>query len=486
MVKYSTKKTKVWHWIPPQYYARPKVTVTRKDGTVDDITELASMWEFEDIKTTGIGRFEFRVWNNREQWTGIWSGLEVVYLYCDYAATATTKRFKGYIEKISYNNNMVTVTGRSNAMIEIDKLVTYQAETKECSLIFKDLIDTYGGGSTYTNVSASTTSITVNWYEKPFLDCIKELCDAAGFDAYKDYDDDWHFFEVGSIVNNGEAIVHDYNMLSIDEFADDITFVKNKIIVYGATVDGIQIIKSAKDQTSILAHKERKLIINDDNLTDEIQAQEYADFILLKNKDPPQTGEMTGVMLATIQPGENINLSSPQNNVPPGNYQIISYKHKFDLSKGYTTTVKVNKETRRFSHIISSLINSDNKKNQTSINPEQMENTYNFYFDEDSGTHSNTEIVDGVLKPTAASGTWISDNRELDSNLNEVYPVMIGETLTGALIYISGNKGLAWQLVSNKTKLSISTSAGSNIKVRIVFSNADTQIDSLSIQYKVV
>jgi len=255
MVRHSTRKTKVWHWIPPQYTAKPKVLITRQDGTIDDITAIAINWEFEDGKTTSIGNFKFTVWNNKEQWTDIWTGKEKVELYCDYAATATNKRFKGYIEKVSYNNNQVTVTGRANAQVEIDKLVTYSATTKECSLIFTDLINAYADNTTLTNIDVSTVSMTVNWYEKPFLDCVKELCDSAVFDAYKDHDDEWHFFAVNSRINNTEAIVHNYNMLSIDEFAEDITFVKNKIVVYGAMVDGIQIIKSAKDQTSITTYK---------------------------------------------------------------------------------------------------------------------------------------------------------------------------------------------------------------------------------------
>ena len=485
MPRRSTRKTKAFHWIPPPAMARPKIIVTRSDGTTEDnITDTAVEWEFEDGKTDVIGRFECKLWNNREQWTDIWTGMESVEMYCDYAAAATNKRFKGYIEKVKYHNNMITITGRSNGQVLVDKLVTYQASTKECSLILKAIIDLVNAGVTYTNIKASTKSITVNWYEKPFLDCVKELCDSAGFDAYLDYDDDYHFFEVGTVVNNGEGIVHTYNMISIDEFADDITFVKNKVVVYGAVIDGIQIIKSAKDADSISTYNERKMIVNDDNITDETQAQEYADYLLAKNKDPPQIGEMTSFMLATIQPGENINLSAPTNNVSPGNYQILSYKHKFDTSKGFITTVKVNKEPRRFSHIISSLINANNQKNQTSSNPYAQENTYNFYFNSDSGTHSTTEITDGVLKPTGASGTWISTNRELDTNLYSVSVVIVGETLTGAKIYVSGNNGLGWEEVANKNYLKISSALGAGLKVKVVFSSADTQVNSLSIQYK--
>jgi len=483
MVRPGTKRSKVFHWIPPEFTARPKITVTRSDGTVDDITDELIMFEFEDGKTNVIGRFAFELWNNREQWTDIWNGGEAVKLYIDYASSATTLRFKGYIEKPNYNNNKIKVSGRSNSQILVDKAVTKQYTNIEASVIIIDLIDTYGVDMTTTNVNTTTVFLNINWSEKPFLDCIKEVTKATGFDAYLDAEDDYHFNEAGNVINQMEAMVHDYNIVELTEFADDLTFVKNKVIVYGAQIDGIQIIKSAKDQDSIDAYNERKLTINDDNITDPDQAQELADFELSVNKDPPVTGEITSIMLATIQPGENINLSSPQNNIPPNNYQIISYKQKFEPRFGYITTVKVNKEPRKFSNILGTMVQNDNLKNQTSVNPTEQENSYNLYFNQDSGTHTDTEIVDGVLKPTGASGSWISNTETLSSNLTEAYLVLIGETLTGVSVSVSGNDGGSYENIANKTKIDLTSAIGQQLRVRVEFTDADTQIDSLSLQF---
>ena len=485
MATKSTRSKKVYHWIPPQYSALYALTVERSNGTVDTLTQVIHFLEIEDGATDTIGRFEFELWDPAQTYKDVWTGMEIVRYYSDYAATATTLRFRGRIEKVAYVDNKIKVTGRSESLKFIDITVTQDYNSQECSAILKDLVDNYGSGFTYTNVNASSVSITVNWYQKPFWDCVKEICTASGFFCYVDASLDFHFAENGTVINTGEAIVHDYNLLEVTEFAEDLSFVRNRIIVYGAEQEGVQLIYTAEDSTSIASYGAREEIVNDSNITAYLQAKDYGDYLLAEEKDPPEIGEVKGTLLATIQPGESIRLSSPFNNLPPNTYNILSYKHKLDMNTGLTTTVKVNKEPRMFSHVLKSMVERDNAKAQTTANPYEMRYSYNFLFNEDSGTHSTTEIIDGVLKPTVASGTWISDARDLDTNINEAYLILVGETVTGAKVYVSGDNGTNWLLINNKTKISVSNSKGIKLRVKVIFNNADTQIDSLSIQYTV-
>ena len=470
-------------WIPPIYTASYKLTVERDDGTIDDLTNLAHAFEINDGVTESIGSFSFELYNPNETYTDVWNGNEIFRYYSDYASTATTLRFRGRIERVSYENNAIKVNGRGEALFFMEKTVTQSYTSANCDTILKDLIDKYGAGFTYNNVASSSTLLTVNWSQKPFWDCVKELCVAAGFDAYVDSNKDWHFFIIGSRTNINEAIVHNYNLMEVRSFANDLSLIRNRIIVYGAQQEGIQIVYTANDATSQSQHGIREEIINDGNITNYTQAQEFGDAILEDKKNPPQTGEVKGILLATLQPGEKIRLSSPSDNIQPANYDIVNYRHSLDDS-GLFTSVTITKEPRKISHVFRDVIERQNASATTSINPYEMSYSYDFLFDEDNGSHSSTQITNGVLKLTGASGNWISPSRATATNLDECYLIVNGETLTGASYEVSGDNGINYQVITNGERIIMGTAKGSYLRIRVTFTNIDTQITSLSIQYK--
>lgn len=474
-------------WVPPQYTSNYSFTVTRNDSSVDDLTLLADKIEIEDGVTELIGRFSFEMWDPNETYKDAYTGMETVRYYSDYAATATTLRFRGRIEKIVHRNNKLYCSGRSESLYFLNKTVTQSYEDMDCSDILKSLNTIYGGGLfTVTNVAASSgTTLTVNWTQKPFWECVAELCRAAGYDCYVDCSLDWHFFEVGSVENNGEGIVYNYNLVETGEFGDDISTVKNKIIVYGAEKEGIQTIYTAEDTTSQDNYQVREEVINDDNITSYQQAKEFGDYWLNEKKNPLIVGEVIGVLLSSIQPGEKIWIGDPINNLNQGKYNIQSYKHSIDLSRGLYTTVKVEKEPRKITHVVKSMVQRDNEKIKASLNPFEMSHSYNDWFETDTGSHNNTEITDGVLKLQAgqSSGNWTSLAEDTVSDVSEAYILAVGETLTGASFEVSADNGLSYDSVSNKSKVNISNS-GKQLVVRVTLSDADTQIESLGVMYK--
>ncbi|KKK73866.1 hypothetical protein LCGC14_2889530 [marine sediment metagenome] len=222
-----------------------------------------------------------------------------------------------------------------------------------------------------------------------------------------------------------------------------------------------------------------------DNVTTYAQAKELGDFLLAGKKDPPIVGEVKGILLASIQPGEKIRISSPLDNLPPSTYQIISYKHSYD-TEGLFTTVKISKEPRLISHVLKEIIERGSKKQETTSNPHEMRYSFNFLFDTDEGVHSDTQISDGVLslQDGQSSGNWISPSRSTNSNITEAYLIAVGETLTGLTFEVSGNNGVNYQTITNKSKIVLTTALGAVLKIKVSFSDADTQLDSLSVQYK--
>ena len=474
-------------WVLPRSTAEWKITVERSDGSIDDITQTIIFFSLEDGVTDNFGQFEFKIDNSDEAYTSAWTGGEIVRYYSDYATTATTIRFKGEIEKPSKRSNNIVVKGRSRALRFANITVTKSFSNTETSAILASIINSYGQGVfTTTNISASTTSLTVNWVQKPFFDCVNELATAAGFDFYIDASDDWHYFSSGSITNTTDAFVHDSNINEVGEFTPDLSQQRNRVIVYGAEQEGTQIIYTKEDTAGIAAGDAiKEHIITDDSITSRTSAKDRAEFEYAKLQELPIIGEVKGELLATIQPGEKLRVSDPPNGIAPAAYRMVSYKHSIDTEGLIETSVKLNKQYKATSQVLKSIIQANNQQQSVSLNPEEMRFAQNYLFDDDSGSHTNTEITSGNLRPTAGTGTWTSNTTSLDEgqSLSEVYIVASGN-LTGVTFSVSGD-GITFESVSRKTKTNLVNVQGANLKVRVTFANANGYVASLGVLYNV-
>lgn len=488
----NIKNIKPFIWIPPVYYADYRITVTDSTGVEEDITDISPEIEVNDSATESIGDFKVTLWNNRETYTGKWKGGEVFKYYKDYSdQTPSTCVFTGLLEKPSKKNNTLVLSGRRIDVKYQGRKVTESFSNTDCSDILKTLITNYGDGTfTSNNVQQSGVNLTVAWYDKPFWECVQDLCKAAGFDVYCDSSKDWHFHKQGSDFNTTDAVVHTYNLFDTSEFVKDTTQIINRVLVYGAQLDNnIQVMYTAESNDpdygvdSPFGAKESK--VSDDNITSYDQAKDYGDFLLNEGLNPPEVGELVSTsLLATIRPGQSLQCSDPQNGIQPGNYLCIGYSDKIN-SDGLHTTVHLTKRPRTISHIFKEIIETQNSQKNSSANPASMRYAYTFTFDTDSGTHTNTEIVNGVLRLQSGqtSGIWVSNVRQIPSNLNSVYNILNGINLTGVSIYVSGDSGITYEQVSDKRKIYIAVSKGTNLRIKVVFNDATTEIDSLNMMY---
>lgn len=476
------------HWIPPKYTTIYKVELVLSTGTID-ITNSLSRIEFEDFATESIGRFDIDIWDPNEDIIHKIQGNELVYYYKDYGTSATTKRFTGRISKPSSRGNRMKLSGQAEPVKFINVPVTMSYEETETTTILKAMIDTYAPGFTYTNVLTSGVNLTVNWTQKPFWECVQELCDAAGFDLYIDCDKDFHYFERGSIINSKDAIVHNYNLIEIEDFNKDLDQIRNRITVIGAEVEGVQEIYTADSNDPNYGVDTdfgvRAEIINDDNVITYTQAKELAEAILSQKMNPPLIGSMKGFLLAEVSPGDKIRLSSPADNIPPALYQTNGYKDIIDVEGGnFSTTLYITKEPRKITHVIRDRIIADNRKNQTSMNPNDLRYTNNIIFDSQQGSLTNLEIIEGVLRleEGQANGNFVSDSRVLDSNLDKCYLIIKGTKTTGATVQVSSDGGVNYQTLYPNQLTTINIK-DTHMVIKITITDTTTEITSLSVQY---
>ncbi len=484
MVVLTAKKFNPIIWIPPSSSAIFKVTVERGDGTIDDITDELMSLEIIDGVTGSIGTFNFVVPNGDESKNNIWTGMEIFRYYSNYGSTATTGIFRGRLEKISYKNNVVEVTGRSESRAFVDLTITASYSNIETSEILKDIIALKQDGTfTTNNIAASTTYYTIDWVQKPFWEAVAELCKAAGFDCYVDFDRDFNYFESGSRQNTMDAAVLDVNIVDMDDFANDISQVKNKIRVYGASVGGVQVLYTAKDTVSQTDYGVREEIVMDTSILSYSSAKDVGDLVLSQKKDPPEVGGIRCFLMGTLQPGDQILISAAENNLPPAYRTINEYTISIDESGLYTHVV-VSNQPRTVSNVFKDILQRASSNIDTAVNVNELDYGYSFDFSVDSGTHTNTEIDEGVLKTTGgATGTWVSPIRTTSDNVTSVQLVLLGEQLDNVVVSVSANGGANYEVLENKVLLSLGPSVGTSLMIKVVFSSASSRVKGLNLLY---
>jgi len=482
----SLKKIPVHVFIPPIYDPIHKIEIV--GSNTYDVTDIIHSGEITNGVTDTIGTFKFVVDNSEETYTDAFSLYDVVNVYLDYATTATTLRFKGLIEKVSKAENTIIVTGRSTAAKVMGITVTKQYTSEYTHTILENLISSYSDVLTTTNIDtteSTDTQITVSWNQKPFWECILEICSKAGYECYIDENYDVHYFVSNTRNNTTDVIVHDQNLFETGDFAPDLSIVKNRIIVYGAKIEEMQIIATAEDTDSQTAYGIKEEIINDSTIITTAQAQARADYELAAKKDPPIIGDVISYGLATLAPGERLRISDPQNGIAPNYYPIQKYTHKFSNDEPMQTTVTITKETSTLPRILKKRITFETQSTEFE-NINELRYSWIFDFNTDSGTHSDTQITEGVLNTGGeVTGTWISDNLSVTSDITACELRANGDNLPGNVnYYISTDGGVVWQLVSNLNTLFTPNPPGSTLKLKIVINSATTNLDSLMLLYK--
>jgi hypothetical protein len=474
-------------WIPPAYTPEWKIEIVFNDGSVMDVTGIILEGRITDACTDEIGGFSLKLPNGDEAFTGVFRGGEVMNYYCDYAPDATTLRFSGVVEKPNFNNHELVISGRSHGLHLIERTVTKKYVSVDSADIFRDLITTYGGGRFTMNGIPATVGIalTFDWIQKSFIDCAKDLCIAIGYDWYVSAAKDVSLFITSENINDDDAVVDDFNLVNVGEFADDLSLVKNRIKVYGKNSNGVQVLYTAQDDASIAAYGLKELIIQDESITTFEAARDLAELRKTEGITPPKVGDVKSVHLCTALPGQFLTISAVYDGLSEGRYPVRQVEHEFGDSIVYTTVV-VNKEPRSYKSALKRLMETSNGLQDASPNPNDLDFSYHFTFDDaGGGSLANAVVSNGVLsvEPGHDVGLWTSPVRLLDTPVNQVYLNMDAENNSGIIVEVSGNSGVTWEIVQVRTLQTVTSAAGTNLMVRITMTGAASQVSGISLLY---
>jgi len=488
-------------WIPRNFTLNWKVEIVTSDAT-DNVTVDVINSDCEKIATEGVGKFSLELNDNAGAYTTKYVGGETVYFYWD-LVDGTTKRFRGIIESVkkvygSYGYTL-QIDGSHVSSQLLDVTVTKEYTNQAAYAILEDLISTYASGFTHTNVettgNAATIIDSINWTHKNFWDAVIDLCNSVDCDAYVDADMDFHFFAKDSILNTEDAIVMDDNVLSVKGLGDEISAIKNRIIVYGEDDQGVPIVYMDEDVTSQAALNLKEKIIKDTNIKtmDDAKKRAEAELSLLKNTE--FTGEVKSLLLPDLEPGEQIWISIPKDMIHD-TYTMAKIKFSLGIG-GFWSTTTVKRESGSLPILFKERI-MDTAGIRDIKNSNEMRYSYNFIFDDDTNisTHSNTTVDAGklVLLSGQSTGTMSSLVREYPTTITSFEIRLIGQDLGSSTLELSADNGTSYSDAKNlaseiEEKIEIpSAQQGTLITVKVNLlsdsANVTPQIDSLCILLK--
>jgi len=464
---------------------------TLKIDSVDYTTEaLGSGETIEFIRTINpnIGGFKFSLENTTAEFSDKFSGGETVQIYLDFA-DGDTKRFEGVLEKVE---NVLTDSGYTlrcegshltGELLDITVTQSYTGNTTITNIL-KGLIDDYLTGFTYSNIGTFSETPTINWQNKPFWDCVSDLCDLATADCYFDESKDCHFFTQGSVTNYKEAAVWNDTLINIEGLGTDTIDVRNKVIVYGKDDEGFPIIHTAPDSGSQTSYGTKEKIIRDEDIKTEEQAKERADAELAILKDTKNNGKVTSWILPTLTPGDMFYVISPLQKIH-STFRAVEITHKLPSEQ---TVVKIERVQS-----IPTLFKDRFKKElalESVDNINKMEYSYNFTFDttkniDTVSSDTNIAVVDGRLYLSSGiDGTMISNTKVADSDITAVEIRIKGETYSSAKYYISVAEIESWEEITNLNELVYLSTTGKYLKLKIILNSASTRIDSAVVLFK--
>ena len=476
-------------WIPRDQDVASDITV---DGTSVFHNYISA--EFTRAISPEIGHFKINLINADGRFSNVYSGGEEVILKVD-LASGTTVRFKGTIDSVKNKRGayeILELSGGhlSSELLDITVTREYNGE-KTCDEILKDIVDSYLTGYTYTNTNSSTVSPDIKWSNKPFWNCVEDLCrlavnssevtdDLKRFDCYVDDDKDVHFFKENSRENNNEAIVWNDTLIALQGLGEQSTLTKNKIIVYGDDGTGLPIIRESEDDVSKSAYGLKEEIIVNTDIVTGTSAEIISDAQLALEKTPETQGKATCFILPSIQPGEKIWVSDPTMKITK-QIKISKYTHSYPVEQ---SSVILTKE-RSIPGIFRQQTLKDIAQDDI-INPYEMTKSINFTFDDSTGISTideNMSVSGGKLGLSSGSqGTMTTETFTQTSDITSVHLLTVGELIVTMEIRVSTDGGDNWQTVESNKQTTVT--AGKDIKVRITLNDINSTLDSFALLIK--
>ena len=430
---------------------------------------------------------EIELDNSGENFTDRFAARHEIIFTMDFS-DGTTTQFKGELEEIKSSIEgglfKYKIKGGHFHAQALDVMVTEEFTNSAISSIRTSLISTYLSGFTTTNVESNTKVISIKFVNKPLLDCLLALDIEGDEDTYFDFNKDVHSFKREQKNNDNEAVVWNDSLITLRGLGKDSANVRNKIQVIGEAGE-LPVLYTSSNSASQTTYRTKESVITDTSVIDETHAQALADSEMDQLANPKTEGSADTFFMPNLNPGDMVYVISPPHNVH-NRFRLVKFVFKVPNE---TMEVFFNKE-RSIPKLFKDRIKKDLAQ-EANVNPYKMTHSYNFTFDDESKidvtSSSGIDVINGNLQRESGveSGIMASNALTTPVTVNSVHLLIKGEVTTGATFYVQANSQSQFQQISINTLTSLNeTNKGTELKLKIIITHADTRIDSAALLYK--
>lgn len=407
-----------------------------------------------------------------------YTGGEVIELKLDFS-DGSTSQWKGKLDrpKRKFGNAYTLEVIGSHYQSDLLNTMVTEEYTGNLSYdnVVKDLVDSYLTGYTYTNVLSFTGKFEGSFDNKPFHDCILDVCDQANADCYIDSNKDFHFFPRESLEITADAIVWGDNLLEVENLGTDELDVKNRIKIEGEDANGLPVVYETYSGAG-----DKELYIKDTSIKTYEQAKKRGDAELSLQQAKATKGEVTSLILPDLFPGGMIWITYPPQKVH-GQYRLVKYTHYLPNEQTKVVVAKDSTIPQIF---------RDRKKTELKLaksnNPYRMTGSYNLTFDDYANINTTTSetitLSNSKLSITSATGTMITLPRVTSSAVTQIHLKVVGEGLSSATFSLSTDGGDTYQTINLETLTSVTS--GTSLVLKVYITSSTTLIDSIALLYK--
>ena len=436
--------------------------------------------------TEETGKFTLIINNNRDDYTNSFSTDDALKVYLDWGETPSTKVFEGFVESIekvfdnSYGHTL-KIKGKHVAGELLGVLVTGKFDDTPAYAVLNQLIaDKAPSGFTNTNVEntgACATTITKTFSDAPFWEAVNDICKLCSCDCYVDDDKDFHFFASNSKECVLDIVNYKDNLLDIGGIGLDNADKVNEVRTYGSDENGLPIIATSGSGN-------RQKVVKEDAISSMAEASELAS--AEENSAETEKGSTKCLGMTHINPGELIWVSYPPQKIQ-AQYKVYEVKSKIKMGY-FTTELELEIPRRNVSWLLRENIRKG-LKTESLDNPNDMGYSFNEEFNDDNGSHTNTEEVDSQLKLQSgqSSGNWVSDVHSASVEPGYVEIRVSGQDLLSSTIAVSVDGGASYESLT-ENELHAVLGSGSNVKVKFSLvsdtDNPQPLVNSFALLYK--
>jgi len=226
-------------------------------------------------------------------------------------------------------------------------------------------------------------------------------------------------------------------------------------------------LQTFKDNGSIGQFGQTDLLTQDTSILNFNDLNSRGNARLTVSKTQRREGDVSGLGLPTLNPGDMIRMSEPYSELTD-RYQVLRFTHTISSSSGFLTDAIIAKYPKSIGSQLS-ILNKNLTNQLIAKNQFGMRNSYVITFDENPSimSHVGTEESDSNLQLKGGTiGNATSAIRSYAENITHAELRFDGDNLGISSFEVSNNNGVNFQTIIEAEEIEFATS-GKSLRIKI-------------------